>query len=236
MISRISKWTMWLIIAFVAVNVFLLSVTYVRTSLTESDAATFRSIFGIQKPVRPQGYDDQIKLIQLLQNEVMNKTPGSTPIPEYESREPEDLFLKKSGLCYDRSRTLDKLFAWYGFESRHIYILYAQNPRTGEDVSFGRALFTRATDSHAVTEVKTNKGWIVVDSLQPWISLTADGTPVDADHIYEQASKFSTLPDAFNKPYWAIRGMYSRRGHFYRPYIPYPELNLNDFISWLMKG
>lgn len=167
MIRRISKWTMWLIIVFVAVNVFLLSITYVRTTLTESDTATFKSVFGIQKPERPQGYDDEIKLIRLLQAEVMHKTPGMTPIPEDESREPEDLFVNKSGLCYDRSRTLDKLFAWYGFESRYIYILYKQNPRTGEDVSFGRALFTRATDSHAVTEVKPVKVglWLIACNL-----------------------------------------------------------------------
>ena len=236
MIRRTFKWTVWLIIAFVVVNVFLMGITYVRTTLTSSDAATFRSVFGIEKPVRPQGFDDELKLIRSLQAQVMKRVPSIVPIPEYQSREPEDLFLNKSGLCYDRSRALDKLFAWYGFESRHIYILYAQNPTTGEDVSFGRAVLTRATGSHAVTEVKTSKGWIVVDSLQPWISVTDDGAPVDADHINEQAHKFSALPGSFSGPYWEIRGLYSRRGHFYRPYIPYPEVNWHDFISWLIKG
>jgi len=137
-------------------------------------------------------------------------------------------------LCFDRSRTFDKLFNWYGFETRHVYILYAKNPVTGERLSFWRAFFTKGTHSHAVTEVKTSHGWLVVDSNLPWISVAANGDPVDADHIHAQADRFASMPEYWNRPYWAIRGLYSRRGQFYRPYIPYPQLNWMDFLMWIV--
>jgi len=87
-----------------------------------------------------------------------------------------------------------------------------------------------------VTEVKTSRGWLVVDSNLPWISVAVDGSPVDADHIHFQVDLFKSLPEYWNRPYWAIRGLYSRRGQFYRPYIPYPQLNWYDFISWLVEA
>jgi len=36
-----------------------------------------------------------------------------------------------------------------------------------------------------------------------------------------------------NRPYVSVRGMYPHSGHFYRPYVPYPELNLVVFFEWL---
>ena len=65
------------------------------------------------------------------------------PIPKYKSRQPVDLFKARSGVCYDRSRTFDKLFQWCGFETRHIYVMYSKHPITGEHLSFWRAFFTK---------------------------------------------------------------------------------------------
>jgi hypothetical protein len=41
------------------------------------------------------------------------------------------------------------------------------------------------------------------------------------------------MPAYLNRPCVAIHGMYPHSGHFYRPYVPYPELNLVDFLEWL---
>lgn len=236
MICRGLKWSTLLVIAFVAANGLLAVLTNVSTHPTDSDKAVFQTLLGLKKPQGPLNYDDEISLIKSLQSLVLKKASGNTPIPEYSDREPEDLLRNQSGLCFDRSRTFDKLFNWYGFETRHLYILYPEHPVTGQKLSLWRAFFTKGTESHAVTEVKTSRGWLVVDSNMPWISLAEDGSPIDADHIYVQANRFATLPEYWDRPYWAIRGMYSRRGQFYRPYIPYPELNWFDFASWLVKG
>jgi hypothetical protein len=59
---------------------------------------------------------------------------------------------KHEGLCFDRSRTLDKTFEFIGLPSRHVYLLYRQ------DRGFWSELFHYGQSSHAVTEVKTNMG------------------------------------------------------------------------------
>lgn len=236
MIRRTFKYSTWLVIAFVAINGLLGVITNVSTHPTDSDDAVFRTVLGLQKPQGLLSYEQELQLIKSVQALVLKEAPGMQAIPEYESREPEDLFRNRTGLCFDRSRTFDKLFNWYGFETRHLYILYAKKPTTGEKLPFWRAFFTKGTESHAVTEVKTSRGWLVVDSNKPWISVAADGSPIDADHIYKQANRFASIPEYWDKPYWAIRGMYSRRGQFYRPYVPYPELNWHDFVSWIVKG
>ncbi len=72
-----------------------------------------------------------------------------------------------------------------------------------------------------------------MDSNSAWVSNGTDGQPVDADHLRDKAALLPGMPEYFNRPYWAIRGMYSRRGHLYRPYILYPELNWSDFFGWV---
>lgn len=236
MIRRGLKFLFLFILIFVMLGVTLAVVTNVPTKPTESDEAIFKTVLALQKPHGPMNYEQELNFIRRIQSLVLKEAPGNVGIPEYSTREPEDLFKARSGLCYDRSRTLDKLLLWAGFESRHVYILYAKHPKNGVNLSFWDALFTMGTHSHAVTEVKTSRGWMVVDSNSPWISEAADGEPVNADYIHAQAYRFVSLPEYFNRPYWAIRGMYSRRGQFYRPHIPFPQLNWPDFFLWLSVG
>jgi hypothetical protein len=236
MLKRYTKLSALCALAFLIINVFLAAVTNVSTRVTASDASVFRSIYRYEQPKQPLSFDQQIQLIKRVQASVINTIPMGEPIPEFQSREPEDLIRNKTGLCYDRSRTLDKLYSWLGFEARHVYILYLKQPVTDEVLSPLSAIFTFGTETHAVTEVKTHKGWVLVDSNSTWVSLTRDGAPVHAGDIYGRASEFDDLPDYFNQPYIAIRGMYSRRGQFYRPYIPYPELNWADFWGWLIES
>jgi hypothetical protein len=236
MLKRSLKLTTLCVLAFLIINIFLAVVTNVPTVLTASDVAVFRTVFRYEQHKQSLKFDEQIRLIKAIQSSVLDVAPMGKPIPEFQSREPEDLVKNQSGLCYDRSRTLDKLYAWMGFEARHVYILYLKHPVTGEVLSPLRALFTYGTETHAVTEVKTHKGWMLVDSNSTWVSLTRNGTPKHAGDIYGRAADFDDLPDYFNKPYIAIRGMYSRRGQFYRPYIPYPELNWADFWGWLLES
>ena len=236
MIYRTTKFFIWLVFACVVLNVSLAVLTNVSTNITDSDEAVFRTIFDNSKAREGMSYDQEIELIKSTQALVLSKAPYGEQISEYTDREPENLFQKQGGLCHDRSRTYDKVFKWLGFETRHLYILYPEHPVTRERLSYLQAIFTKGTNSHAVTEVKTSRGWLVVDSNLPWISVTEDGSPVDADHIFERLNQFMSIPGYWKRPYMAIRGLYSRRGQFYRPYIPYPQLNWYDFVSWLIIG
>jgi len=234
--KRSFKLTTSCALAFLIINIFLAVVTNVSTRVTASDVSVFRTIYQYELPKQSLNFDQQIRLIKDVQSSVLKVAPIGEPIPDFQSREPEDLIRNKAGLCFDRSRTLDKLYSWLGFEARHVFILYLKHPVTGEVLSPLKAIFTLGTETHAVTEIKTHKGWMLVDSNSKWISLTRNGTPVHAGDIFGRAADFDYLPDYFNQPYIAIRGMYSRRGQFYRPFIPYPELNWTDFWSWLLES
>jgi hypothetical protein len=114
----------------------LSSLTNISTKPTDSDIAVFRTVLGLDNSQDRMSYAQELHLIKQLQTLVLKEAPGNDPIPEYSTREPKDLLKARSGLCFDRSRTLDKLFEWYGFETRHIFVLYAQHPVTGEKLSF----------------------------------------------------------------------------------------------------
>ncbi len=134
----------------------------------------------------------------------------------------------KRGLCFDRSRTLDKAFNYMGFETRHVYLLYRK------DLSLLKSLFHRGHPSHAVTEVKTSRGWLYVDSNRPWIAIARDGLPHGAGGIWKYFDEFNEAPEYVRGPWWAIRGLYSRKGAFYAPYLPLPQVNWHDFLGWVV--
>ncbi len=234
-ISQLKK-ILWAAVIGLCIFVSLAVINNVSVEITQDDRTTFSTI-SIPIPAKPTTqtltYDAQIALIRKLQAEVFERAPllpGDTGIPLYENREPKDLFKHRHGLCFDRSRSLDKLLNYYRFETRHVYILYKENK------SFLGALLGYAHPSHAVTEVKTSKGWLLVDSNDPWIALTNGGEPVDAYQAQFHVNEFANMPEYFKKPYWVIVGLYSKRGQFYSSYSPFPELNWPTFFHWLKNG
>lgn len=234
-INRLGKAVLIVLTVFVILNVALATVTNVSTDVTASDRQAFTSTLGLERPRHSLTFDEEIALIRSFQRQVLKAAPLGAPIPEFQEREPEHLLRQGSGLCYDRSRTLDKLYSWAGFQSRHIYIIYLKDPHTGAKISLPKALLTKNVSSHAVTEVKTQRGWLLVDSNSEWISLNTRNKPVNADHLHVKHEEFSNIPPYFKEEYIAIRGLYSRRGQFFKPNIPYPELNWPDFIRWLLE-
>lgn len=216
----------------------LFFITSVDTDFDGSDDLIFTNVFNLKKNHRGNTYEEELANIRNVQKLVMRIAPVGDPIPDYASREPADLVKHRSGLCYDRSRTYDKVYKWMGFETRHVYILYKDSlgESTPRFIAPIRAFFSYGQSSHAVTEVKTSRGWVMVDSNSEWISVDSKENPVSMDDIWQSKAKFSVVPVYMLKPYWAIRGMYSRRGHLYRPYIPFPEFNLPDFVKWIYAG
>lgn len=160
----------------------------VNTSLTENDYIVFRAE---NYPTLKKGMTlkEELDLIRVIQFKVLNDIKGNDPIPNGSPREPYQLYESRSGLCFDRSRLLDKAYQFAGFESRHVYILFKLN------TPFYKAFFTKMHSSHAVTEVLTSRGWVYVDSNIPWIALTKAGNPVDSNHLW------LTRGELLNSPY-----------------------------------
>jgi hypothetical protein len=231
MLIRIKNWTKYLLIFLIMTSTLFFSLaiyTNVPTEITLEDKKVFDNI-DVYLSNPPLTFEQEIVLINKVQLEIFKRAPLGEGIAKYQAREPQDLMRIGHGLCYDRSRTFDKLLHSLGFKTRHVYLLYKENK------SFLAAFFHYKQPSHAVTEVLTSKGWIFVDSNTPWLAITRQGEPVNADAVWQRFNEFDNAPLYLKNPWWAIRGMYSRKGHLYSPYILFPDFNWYDFFTWLFE-
>ena len=92
--------------------------------------------------------------------------------------------------------------------------------------------------SHAFTEVLTQKGWMVVDSNDRWISIDSKNNPVSIAQIKlsaEGAADFawSQIPPnkKYMNPFIFVYGLYSRHGQFYPPYNFIPDVNYRELAQ-----
>jgi hypothetical protein len=209
-----------LILAIIIIFILLIVSSNVPTKVTDEDVNAFNAegFFSHQKPVL---YKDQIILIADIQSRVLDKFPIGDGLPLFSEREPINLNLTRQGLCFDRSRYLDKIYQYYGFKTRHVYILYNQGKH------FLISMLTKGHRSHAVTQVLTSRGWLVVDSNEKYLAVDHQGNPITLEHLGAGGVVDGALGDKF----WPIIGLYSRNGMFYKPYILVPEINIIDFIE-----
>lgn len=178
-------------------------------------------------------FDGQIAAIRAVQDTAIRIAAKDDEVPFDRTREPKDVYELRRGLCYDRSRVIEKLLAVIGLETRHVSVY-----KTAARGALA-AVLTPGNDSHALTEVQTSKGWIAVDPNVRWIGLTADGQALDVGGLrgVDLASvrwdgDGAVRPHAiFDEPYTFIRGLYSRHGRFYPPYTPIPDVNWRQLAS-----
>ncbi len=168
-------------------------------------------------------YEDELQYIISVQRAVLAIAPGQDGLPVGQEREPMDLYVAKTGLCFDRSRVIEKILRYAGFETRHIFILSTKNS------SAIKSLFSRGVSSHAVTEVLTRKGWLVVDANDPWVSINGNGLPVPIDEI--QFSDLRMPARIYEEPFVYVYGLYSRHGKFYPPYNAIPDIEYSEFVQ-----
>jgi hypothetical protein len=128
----------------------------------------------------------------------------------------------RKGYCYDRAVLMEKIFSYYGFNFRHVYIYFGTDGSEAGVSDF----FKRKLPSHGILEVKTKKGWMVMDSNANWIGLDNDNQVMTLSEVRTklQQRKLSLAKDATMGPrFWAdcgthfkfIYGLYSRHGDFF---------------------
>jgi len=182
-------------------------------------------------------FDEEIDRILRIQDAVLQTAPVNDGLPLGASREPRDLYEAGQGLCYDRSRSIEKALTLTGLETRHVAVYGLAEGRTAMG-----ALLTRDTPSHALTEVRTRRGWMLVDSNDRWIGLLADGRPVSADDLHDLppgGAVWSPLASGeiapiFRDGFVHVYGLYSRHGHFYPPMDGIPDVNLVELAQNLL--
>jgi hypothetical protein len=216
----------WVVIVAAGVCAFGAYVN-VPTALTPEDEVMLTRL-NLVRGSRPASFDAQIAQIKEVQRMVLTSSPMGDGIPEGETREPADLMSAGQGLCFDRSRTLEKAFTFLGYRARHVYVLYH------EGANLFQAISNKGQGSHAVTEVETSRGWLLVDSNAQWVAVTRSGQPVRTDEVLQHLDEFLFVPVYFTWPAWRIPGLYSRHGQFYPPYVYFPDVNWRDLmLSWL---
>lgn len=239
-----SRWWVWLGAIVLAMVLLVAGSQNVSTTVTPEDAEYAEQILlaaGYTGERRQFGdllqFESQVRAIAAVQDAVLIASPISAGVALDRQREPKDLFLLKQGLCFDRSRVIEKLLTYLGLEVRHVAV-YATASRS----TLG-ALLTPEHRSHAVSEVRTSKGWLLVNSNKRWLGVDANRNPVSTLGLKKLSNRRgpwaseskARINPIFLKDYVFIYGLYSRHGRFYPPFTPFPDVNFRQLVSNLSE-
>ncbi|REJ75487.1 MAG: hypothetical protein DWQ47_08410 [Acidobacteria bacterium] len=233
--GKAAKWTLGGVAVLATfLVVALLYAHSVSNEVTDEDRSSVREYLTDVEPPQPGiSFESDVEFIRMVQDSVLTVAPENKGIPFGQPREPKDLLEAKKGLCFDRSRVIEKILRIYGFETRHIFIYTTK--ATGSSL---RSFITPGVGSHAVSEVRTAKGWLVVDSNDRWISLDSNGDPRGMEDLADSLFKGREVswkeepPEIYTKlhPYTFVYGLYSRHGEFYPPYNAIPDVNYGELL------
>jgi hypothetical protein len=163
-------------------------------------------------------FDKEIACLSAIQSRVQSigtpKCPGKGALIE-----PAELLRRNYGCCFDRARFIEKAARAFGYETRHLFLID----------SAGRPFLTNllplGQESHATSEVLTSRGWLGVDSTEPFILVDTSAEP----YTYGEAMEIAAFKDAmrpsgfYSRQPHIVFGLYSRHGYFHGVDLPGPE-------------
>ena len=193
-----------------AIGIATAAVHDVSRTVTRADAVAATALLADRSnvPAAVGSFTDEVALAGAVQAAVLAAAPVNSGIPEGQPRELADLVRARKGLCFDRSRAIETVLRSRGFETRHASIY-----STAETGSALKSLATPRTESHAITEMKTSRGWMAIDSNYRWIGLTSDGQPMSLAEIranpqqrWHQVAR-TPLPPIYRRPFTFVFGL-----------------------------
>ena len=129
----------------------------------------------------------------------------------------------RKGSCYDRAIFMEKIFSTYGFPIRHLYLYFNSDSTHIQSLD----IFNKGLTSHAMLEVKTKKGWMLVGTNGNWLAMDQQKNPLKIQQVREVLKKGAFTPykktsigitfyETFQIPsnFKVIYGVYSRHGEF----------------------
>ncbi len=215
-----------------------LGTTGVNNTVTAADQEYIKKLLEIEK-IEPftgeQKFEEEIKFISTIQDSIIQTIPHEGGVPFGQKREPADIYRHTSGSCYDRSRLLEKIFRAHGFETVHLSLYYThERPPL-------LALVTPQNPSHAISKVKTQEGWLAVDSNRRWLNLDENLNIVSFNKLAAQKDDAISAVRWHNRyarenehgittrPFVRIYGLYSRHGLAYPPFDRIPDIHWREF-------
>ena len=207
---------------------------HVPTAVTSADTGALEELLvGLHVPATAgeRSWPEEVAFIEAIQRRVLDAAPTNKGIPQNEPREPADLIEYGYGLCYDRSRVIEKALTYAGFEVRHLAAYALHDSKLG-------ALATPGHPSHALSEVFTSRGWMLVDSNSPYLGVDQNLEPISAWDLLEcgdirlqKDGHADPLRRSLGPDFFFVYGLYSRHGRFYPPYVPVPEVNFGQLVD-----
>lgn len=207
---------------------YLMVAGSVDNRLTESDLEAIAKLGPLPQCRNIDGFEAQVSCARAVQQAIRTLLPTNRcPTIDFSLRvEPEYFIARGYGCCYSRARFTEKALNHYGLKTRHVAI-HAKGP-------FGMpGTFIPDTASHATTEVLTERGWMGVDSNEPFILLTRSGQPVTFKNYKNHADELQQAPqpaDFYQHDLSVVYGLYSRHGMFHGLPLPAPEFNLPELM------
>jgi len=220
--TRALKFFSLLVIFLLGYSFFGLSVS---NQLSKEDIISIESLKASEVCSKVNmSYKDEIDCIKYIQFKIQEI--GTTQCASKEDIIEPGHFLKRNyGCCFDRARFIEKAARYYNFKTRHVFII---KPKISSLLN----LFPLNQSSHAASEVLTQKGWLGVDSNEPFIILDQDQNPVTYKAALNTDINHSKMfPETlFSGDIDIIYGLYSRHGFFHAPKIPGPEFAFSEFL------
>jgi hypothetical protein len=167
-------------------------------------------------------FDKEIDFISTIQDSVLQSIRHDM-IKYNQVGDCKIYYTGRKGSCYDRAIFMEKIFSSYGFPIRHLYLYF--NSDSTPIATFD--IFNKGLTSHAMLEVKTKNGWILVGTNGNWLALDQEKNPLKIQQVREVLKKGSFTPykktnigitfyETFQIPsnFKVIYGVYSRHGEF----------------------
>lgn len=217
-----------------AVIAVMLWLNSVDTTVTDDDREVIAMLDVEDKCSEVDGFDAELRCVEAVQKAVSALIPDTTCAFERgESGHTAGEVVERGyGCCYDRATLIEQALREFDFEVRRVAIYERQsNPLM---------YLVPGISSHALSEVKTERGWVAVESLDP-LQIGVD----DENRVYDVPALREALqsderdarafggeePDDFfsGRDFAYIYGVYSRHGFFFEPHIPVPEVEWATF-------
>ncbi len=217
--------------AFLMVAVFL-SANGVDTTVTDQDREIIAKLGVDDSCGQIDDHGDEMECISQVQAAIYERYPSTRDafVKGVTDHRVADYDARGYGSCYDRATFIEQALRHYGFDVRRVAIFKSQSSPLN--------YLKPGIRSHALSEVKTSKGWMVVESIDPLLGVDRRGRIYTMGDIRQGLREGSidddtfglAIPeDFFDGEFVYVYGLHSRHGYFFEPHLPVPEIDWAHF-------